>query len=402
MDRNQITDSPYNRHYEVTESFNLSPVLIVNDCTLREGEQTAAANFTLEEKLEIAALLEEAGIHQLQGGYPGRSPIDFKFVQQFKKQRQDIKIEAIAQVFQKDWKDQISRSLDCEPDVLDLIYPSSDLRLKYVQKISRDQMLERSIEAVEFARDQGAVVRFAPVDTTRTDFEFLMKLFDSVIAAGSERITIADTAGAITPTAMGFLVRESVRRFSVPVQVHCHNDFGLALANALAAVEAGASIIDVTVNGIGERAGNVSLDELAIALTVFYDMDSGIDTTKLNGLARHVEKLTKVPIHEYKPLIGRAAFTHKLDAHVKGVLAHPPLYEVIPPESVGNRRIIPIGKYTGPVVIRAKLDELDLSVSDEEVRAIMQEVERRAADRHASLSEDEFRAIVRETTSKQL
>jgi isopropylmalate/homocitrate/citramalate synthase len=393
-------DSQYNRIPEVNRSFSFRPDLMINDCTLREGEQTAAANFTLVEKLEIASMLDAAGVHQVQGGYPGRSDVDYQFVREFNKRRQKIKIEAIAQVFQRDWRQQIDRSLECGPDILDLIYPSSDLRLIHVQKISREEMMGRSVEAVAYAAGRGIPIRFAPVDTTRTDFEFLMRLFQSVIDAGAQAITIADTAGAATPEAMAFLVSQTAQRFRVPVQVHCHNDFGLALANALAAARSGAAVLDATVNGLGERAGNVSLDELVVALSVFYDVDLGIDTARLGDLARHVERLTRVPIYEHKPILGRAAFTHKLDAHVKGVLAHPPVYEVIRPESVGNRRVIPIGKYSGPVVVRAKLTEYGLSATDEEIRTIISEIERQAADRHASLTGEAFLAIVRQVTGQ--
>jgi 2-isopropylmalate synthase len=225
-----------------------------------------------------------------------------------------------------------------------------------------------------------------------------MKIFSKSIEEGAERITIADTAGAAIPPAVNYLVSQVVNRFNVPVQVHFHNDFGLGMSNALAAIEAGASIVDVTVNGLGERAGNVSMDELVIVLNALYGMDLHIEIQKLGEISRHIENLTKVPIPRHKPLMGKEAFTHKLDAHVRGVLTHPPLYEVISPQSIGNKRIIPVGKYSGPFTIRAKLHEFDISASDEEINEIVKEVENKSIDQHASLTDKEFLSVVRNIT----
>ncbi|RLA88300.1 MAG: homoaconitate hydratase [Deltaproteobacteria bacterium] len=349
----------------------------------------------MKDKLNIAEKLEKIGIKQIQGGYPGRSKIDYEFIKTFKKQS-NIKVEAIAQIFQKDWKKQIDMSLESGPDIIDLIYPSSELRLKYVQKVSKEQMMERVVEAIEYANKGDAVVRYAPVDTTRTEMSFLIELLKRAVSAGAQRITIADTAGAIIPAGMKFMVKEVKSHFDLPLQIHCHNDFGLALANSLAALEAGADIIDVTINGLGERAGNLSLDELVISTLVLYDLDLGIDTKGLFELSKYIETLTKVPLPDTKPIVGKWAFTHKLDAHVWGVLTYPPLYEVVPPELVGNKRIIPIGKYSGPVAIKAKLDQLGYKADDDEIKAIIEKVEAKAYDRHASLTDEEFLQIVKE------
>ena len=332
---------------------------MINDCTLREGEQTAAANFApWRRNWGIASMLDAAGVHQVQGGYPGRSDVDYQFVREFNKRRQKIKIAAIAQVFQRDSARADSTvAWSAVPTFSTLIYPSSDLRLIHVQKISREEMMGRSARGRGLcAAGRGIPIRFAPVDTTRTDFEFLMRLFQSVIDAGAQAITIADTAGAATPEAMAFLVSQTAQRFRVPVQVHCHNDFGLALANALAAARSGAAVLDATVNGLGERAGNVSLDELVVAIE-----------RVLRCRSRHRYRpagRSGAPRRETDPgahlrtrnlSSGGRPSPHKLDAHVKGVLAHPPVYEVIRPESVGNpachsdRQILGSGGGSGEV-----------------------------------------------------
>lgn len=373
----------------------INPNLIINDVTLREGEQSAEVNFGLAEKKLIAHRLAEMGIKQIQCGYPGRSNIDREIIKLLKREGINAQLEAITQVFFEDWQQQIDAAIESEADIIDLMYPSSDLRLKYVQKKTRKEMLQRSVEAVKYAKNRGAIVRFAPTDTTRTDIDFLKEVYSSVIEAGAERISIADTSGAVAPFALKQLVSEIVDYTKVPVHVHCHNDFGLALPNALAAVEGGAAIVDASINGLGERAGNTSIDELIVALTLIYETDLAIDIKKLYGLSKLIEDISGVPIPANKPLTGEFAFAHKLDAHVKGVMSNPAVYESIAPEMVGNKRKIPIGKSTGPFVVKLKLEALGLEVPDSIVPDIVKKVEANAIKKRASLSDEEFISIVK-------
>jgi len=393
-----VADSPYNHIEPLKAMRSIKSNLIINDCTLREGEQAALANFSLKQKLEIAGRLIELGIHQLQVGYPGRSQIDQEVIRAIRNENKKICIETIAQIFKEDWMEQIDAALSCQPDILDLIYPSSDLRLRYVLNISRDDMMKRVVEAIQYAKGKGAIIRYAPVDTTRTEFSFLKKLFNVVLEAGAERISVADTAGATLPQAMAYLVREIVHNFPVPVHVHCHNDFGLALANTLAAVEAGATIVDATVNGLGERAGNVCIEELVVALKVFYNLDLEIDTKAIGGLSRDVARMINVNIPPHKPLLGELAFAHKLDAHVWGVLVHSQVYEVIPPEMVSNVRRIPIGTYTGDFTIRMKLKELNLEASDEIVKKLLGRLQDRIRLQGGYFSDQELVELYHQVT----
>jgi 2-isopropylmalate synthase len=370
----------------------------VSDCTLREGEQAAEVSLGVEGKLRVARRLAEIGVRQLQAGYPGRSQSDFHAVRQIKSEKLPLIVEGVVQVFQDDWRQQIDRGLESGVDVLGMIYPSSGLRLTHVQRVSAVEMIERSVAAVEYAVAQSpsTLVKFAPTDTLRADFELLRRLYPAVEAAGAARVSVADTVGGAHPQAVRYLVGEVVAMVRVPVQVHCHDDFGLATACALAGVEGGASIVDATVNGLGERAGNASLEEVVTALAVLYGYDMGIRLEELRSLAVEVEELTGVRIPPGKSLVGHDAFAHKLDAHVAGVITHPSVYEAIPPERVGNSRRFPLGKHSGPAAIRAWLQALHIEADEGHVDELVTRVEAMAVTQKKALSESQLRGLVRE------
>lgn len=381
----------------VRRSMNLPENVLINDVTLREGEQAADVDFSMKDKIEIVKKLGELGVQQVQCGYPGRSKIDWETIRTIKTQKIPIKTEAIAQVFQKDWKEQIDACISCQPDSLDLMYPSSPYRLQYVQKVSEQEMLKRSVEAVKYAVNRGVLIRFAPTDSARTRLPFLLEIYEQVIEAGAERITLTDTAGNLTPTSTKYLVGEITKKFKVPLQIHCHNDYGLATANTLAAFEAGASILDASINGYGERAGNTALDELVVALRVFYGVDLGIRLNLLTSLCQYLETLSGVPLPPMKPLVGKYAFAHKLDAHVMGVLQNPIVYESIAPEVVGNVRKIPMGKYSGPFAIRRNAEAMGFTILDDKLDAVRQEVINFAVKNRTSLTDEVFKDILQRT-----
>lgn len=389
--------SPYVFSDAVRREMHLREQVIITDCTTREGEQASEVSLGLEEKMAIIHRLDEIGVHQVQGGYPAKSKVDAETVRTVKREGLRVKVESIAQVYGSNWKEEIDATLACEPDVIDIQLPASDVRLKYVIKLSRDELVDRAVQAIEYTRanrPSDTVIRFAPTDTTRIDGTFLKHLCAKAVESGAERLSIADTAGIMIPTAMRLFVGNMTAAFDVPIQIHCHNDLGLALANTLAGIEAGAQIADCVVNGLGERAGNASLDELVMALQLFYGYDLGIKTEKLCELAQFVAEVTGVPIPPAKPLVGEYAFTHKLDGHVQGVLNYPPLYEPIPPAAVGNRRRIPIGKYTGPWGVQYRLSDLGLSASDEQVKQIASRIEAMATEKKRSLTDEELQSIV--------
>ncbi|WP_167758811.1 LeuA family protein [Thermaerobacter sp. FW80] len=340
--------------------------VIINDCTLREGEQAAGVNLDFEAKCRLARALVAAGVRHLQVGYPGRSTADETFARWISgaalrtPDGHTVVTEAIVQVFLDDWREQIDRALATGVDWVVLMFPASDLRLTYVQRTTRRQMLQHSTKAVRYAVGRGCHVRFSPTDTTRAHPAFLRDLYRAVVDAGAERVTVADTAGAATPEVFAELVSQ-VREWSgVPVHIHCHNDFGLALANTLAGVRAGAASADATLGGLGERAGNAPLEQLAVVLELLYGAETGIELARLTPLVRQAFAEFGLQLPPWHPVAGRDAFAHKLDAHVLGVLRHPMVYEALAPEQVGNTRRFPLGKYSGEAALRARLGALGL------------------------------------------
>ena len=390
MNESKINVSIYNH---TIEGFDPKK-FIINDVTLREGEQAANGGLNLEQKLEITRMLDDFGIQQVQGGYPGRSEIDKIFLQNIKKEGLKIKTEALIQIFTDDWKEQIDIAIDTGADVIGMMHPSSDMRLEYM-KITRKQMVEHITKAIKYVKDKFECIRFSTTDSTRTEISFLKDVYGAAIEAGANRILITDTTGSTTPECFYSLVKEIVDTFPVHVAIHCHNDFGLALANALAGIRAGATIVDASVNGIGDRTGNPSIAELVASMKFLYRLDVPYHLEKMCKLSRLIEKITGVKIPGEKPLVGQFAFAHKLDAHVKGVYYNSALYEPIDPELVGNKRRILIGKYTGPFVIKTKLQELKIKgIPDKKINEIISSIENLSIKLRRSLTDDEFINII--------
>lgn len=367
--------------------------LAIHDITLREGEEAAEVNFSLEQKLLICDLLINAGVKYIQGGLPWRSKTDAQFIREVKSGSRDVEVEALVQIFTKDWKEQIDTAVQSRADRVSLMYPASDIRLKHVQRASREEALARIKGGVEYAVGRGAKVRFSPTDGTRADLVFLLQAFDVALAAGADVISITDTVGCTTPHGMRYLVNAAVRATGAAVQVHCHNDYGLAMSNAIAAVEAGAAAVDTSVNGLGERSGNVVMAEFVTALQYLYGVDLGIDMRKLTELSKLVAELSGVPLSATQPLTGPNSFAHKIDAHIYGLDRTAEAYEFIEPAAVGNVRRIPLGKYTGPYVVRKKLSETGVRVEDSDIDAIVNEVHERSIRLRRSLTDEELVAI---------
>lgn len=386
--------SPYNYHPEVTGQFRLSERIVLNDNSTREGEQASEVSLGVEGKLEVMRRLAEIGIPQAQCGYPGKSKTDREIVRRVRDEGIDLKLEGIASIMFDNWREEIDATIDSGVDILGIQYPMSDIRLRYVQKVERAEALRHCVEAVAYAHGRAPIIKFSGTDGLRADMSFAKQLFGAALDAGANRVCFPDTSGSAIPAAARYFVGEMADAFpSVPLQVHFHNDFGLALANTLAAVEAGAQIVDVSINGLGERAGNASLDEVVVALKLFYGVDLGIKTEMLKGLSELFAELAGVPVYTYKPLVGENAFAHKLDQHVKGILANPAVYEAIAPEAVGNSRRIPIGKYTGRFALQYKLSEMGMTATEAEIERIKEMVEVAAIEKRAALTDTELANI---------
>ncbi|MEM2498264.1 MAG: hypothetical protein QXK12_07215 [Candidatus Nezhaarchaeales archaeon] len=389
---NPIAVSPLNFNPTVLSLMKLPREVIIHDTTLREGEQSPGVIFRAEDKLVIARLLDEVSVQQIESGFPAASQGEKKAVRAIVKEG----LKAFIFGFSRAVKSDIDEVIEVEAPGLVLSFPPSDLHLKYKLRITREQYLERAVELVDYAKKHGLYITYSAEDSTRTDLEFLKEVFRTVVEAGVDRARIVDTLGCIHPLAMKFLVQEvqSVLPPGTPIEVHCHNDHGLGLANSLAAVEAGASVISSSVIGLGERAGLAPTEEVIIALNNLYGL-KGFKTEKLYELCKTVEKLSKYRLSPHKPVVGDNVFTHVSGIHQHAVLVNPITYEPYPPELVGQRRRLVIGKLSGRHAIKAKLDELNIKVDEAELLRITEAVKEASEERRSALSDEEFLEIVR-------
>lgn len=361
----------------------------VYDSTLRDGEQMPGVTFSKEQKVAIAGKLAETGVKQIEAGFPAVSEGEFESVKAVVDEGLDAEILALSRIRKED----IDAAADCGIDMILLFIASSDIHMKFKNKCEPEELLEKTRKAVEYAKDRGFKVSFSTEDSTRTSLSFLKQIYSVADGAGAERLGITDTVGCITPDALGYLVKEIKATTRKDVSVHLHNDFGLALANALTGIENGADAVTTTVNGIGERAGNLALDEFVMACTMFYDAELGIDTTKLKELSDMVADLSGVGIPENKPWVGGNVFSHESGIHVAAVLNCPATYECVSPRIVGQKRHLILGKHSGTTIIKRRLGENNIELSQEQICNIVRDV-KRLGERKGRVSDREFWGIV--------
>ncbi|MBU4189552.1 MAG: homocitrate synthase family protein [Candidatus Thermoplasmatota archaeon] len=376
----EIRVSPYNYRMRNRN-------IIVYDTTLRDGEQMPSVAFSMEQKIKIAQALNDIGVKEIDAGFPAVGENERNFVKKISSLGLDAKILVLTRLFRED----VDFALDCDADAVLLFIAASDVHLKHKLELKKDEIKNRVSDVVGYAKSHDLMTSFSTEDTTRTDLDFLTELYKLAVDAGADRIGITDTVGCINPEGMGFLVKK-IKTGNIPLSVHCHNDFGLSVANAIAGVKAGADIVATTVNGIGERAGNVSLEEFAVAMKVLYNIDVNIDLTGLTKLSRIVSKFSKNRIPKNKPVVGRNAFTHESGIHVSGVLKNPATYESFPPWLVGGRRRFVLGKHSGKSVVEYKLKNAGVKV--ENVEKILHEV-KLLGEKKGRVTDNEFWRIVK-------
>jgi len=304
------------------------------DTTLREGEQSPGVTFSVEEKLSIANLLDEFGVNIIEAGHPKVSGDVFRSVKLIA--NQGYKAEILVHCRAK--KEDIDAAVNCDVDWIGIFYCVSDRRLKEYFKSDLENAIDQIINAIEYAKDHGLKVRYTPEDATRTEYDSLIKASKAAIDAGANRISIADTVGAMTPIKIYTLVKKLKVDLNIKLNVHCHNDLGLATANSLAAYEAGATLIDVTVNGIGERVGITRLSEICLALNCFYQVINDWKLEKLTHISKIVSEYSGINIPPNAPIVGENTFVHNAGLHVSAVLNNPNHYEIFPAEIVGQKK----------------------------------------------------------------
>ena len=358
------------------------------DTTLRDGEQTVGVVLSPQDKLEIARALDAAGVDRIEAGFPRVSEED----------AEAIRLIADAGLRAEVWG--FSRAVPADVEALVELgvraavveSPISDLKLEALG-VSRETMLERIAKAVSFATENGITVAFFGVDSTRADLEFYRRAYTTAVEAGATEVVAVDTIGVATPEAAAYLVGRTVEWVDVPVHWHGHNDFGLATAAAVAAVQAGATWIQGTVNGMGERAGNANLLEVALALDALYGIPTRLDLTRARTLADLVRERSGYALEPWKPLTGANLFTRESGA-VASQFHDPPAIEPYSSELVGAERAIVLGKKSGLDSIRLKAEELGLEVAAERYPELLAAVKRVGASERRLVSDDEFRALV--------
>ncbi len=342
----------------------------IYDTTLRDGEQTPGVTLTPQNKVKIAIQLDKLGVDVIEAGFPIISQGEMDAVKEIAEQNLSCEISGLARAEKKD----IDAVMKCDLKYVHTFIATSDIHLKYKLKKTREEALQKAVEAVEYAKAHGLVCEFSAEDATRTEREFLKQVYKAVVDAKTDRIDVPDTVGYSNPKYIDTLIRDLKAVVSVPISIHCHDDFGLAVANSITAIESGASCAHVTINGLGERAGNASLEEFVMALHCLYGKKTRIKTELLYETSRLVSSLTGIVVQPNKAIIGENAFGHESGIHTHGVLSNPLTYEPINPEIVGRKRWLEAGKHAGIHGVSAMLEEYGLAPSQEQLKEIVAKV----------------------------
>ena len=340
------------------------------DSTLREGEQTPGVSFTIDEKVALAKRLDAFGVDFIELGHPAVSPDVYEAVVALN----DLDLKAKKMAHGRASKSDINDVAAIGVGWMGIFFGTSPLSLKHKFNVTKPEALDRIETAVKYGKDKGLKLRFTAEDASRTDLNYLIQVGQLVQNSGADRISLADTVGCLTPTQTKKLVSRMISELDIPIHVHCHNDFGMATANALSALEAGAQCVDVAINGLGERCGLPPLAEVVIALTNIYKVNRNWNLELIPELSELVNAFSKLDSNANQPIIGKNAFTHKSGLHVKAVVKEPESYEAISPESVYRKRHFVIDKYTGNFALNNRLIHMGISVTSKELDTILVEI----------------------------
>lgn len=346
-------------------------------------------SLTPEDKLRIAKHLDELGVNVIEAGFAAVSEGEMKAIKLIAKE--GLKAEICSCT--RGVKDDIDAALKSDADSVHIVIPTSDLHLKHKLKKTRDEVLKITQDVTQYAKDHGLKVELSAEDATRSDFSFLTKMFATGISAGADRICPCDTVGVLTPEkTYEFFSKIKAKFPNASISTHCHNDFGMAVANSVTALRAGANQVHATINGLGERAGNAALEEIAVTLKLLYGVEIPIKTKLLYTTSRLVARLTGIPVQPNKAIIGDNAFAHESGIHVDAVLKHPSTYEAISPELVGFTRRLIAGKHAGTHGIKATLERMGLNPNDEQIKEIFQRV-KNLGDKGKKVTDADLQAI---------
>ncbi|GAB7015671.1 2-isopropylmalate synthase [Methanogenium cariaci] len=362
----------------------------VFDTTLRDGEQTPGVSFTRDEKVTIAHQLSDIGVHAIEAGFPASSADEKGFVREIISEGLESDICGLARATRAD----VEACADCGVDIIHVFIPTSEVQRVHTIRKTHEEVVDITRSVVGFARDHADQVMFSAMDATRTGMAELTEVYRAAVDAGATILNVPDTVGVASPSSMKKLVSGLADALACPLDVHCHNDFGMAVANTLSAVEGGASQVQVTVNGIGERAGNADIAQTVMALESICGIRTGIRTERLVETSRTVSRFSGISVGPIQPVVGENAFAHESGIHAQGVLADASTFEpgIMTPEMVGHRRRLKLGKHVGRHAVARMLTDAHIVVQESELDEIVAQV-KEVSNRGRKVTENDLYEI---------
>jgi len=384
--------SPYNFIPEVRNTYQLPPRVSIHDATLRDGEQTPGVVMTIADKVAIAEKLDEVGVERIEAGMPAVSPQDFQAIKEISRLGLKAKIYTFARAMNAD----IDKALECGCHGVIIEIPIGYPKLKYQFKWTWEDVLRKSVDVISYAKSRGLYTVYFPYDTTRARHEDLTNLLIRIMQdAPPDSVGVVDTMGCILPEAMKYMVRLVKSLTNLPVEVHTHNDFGMAVATELAGVEAGAECVHSCSNGLGERTGNAALEELMVALHVLYGYNTQYKLAKLPELGELVSRISHFPTSANKPILGDRNFTRESGIGVDLVVKEPLAMFGTHPALTGRKGDVVLGKKSGKASITYHLEQIGITDADDEaVTEMLRLVKEKGIEKRGLLGPDEFREIV--------
>ncbi len=379
----------------------MSTVIRIFDTTLRDGEQSPGASMNVEEKVTLAKQLARLGVDIIEAGFAISSPGDFEAIKRIGAEVSGPVICSLARARKEDIDRAWEALRDAPKRRIHTFISTSDIHLKHQFRLTREEAMKRAVEMVSHARSYVEDVEFSPMDATRSDVPYLHEVVEAVIEAGAGTVNIPDTVGYAMPEEFGALIhgiKSKVKNIGrAVISVHCHNDLGLAVANALAAIRNGAEQVECTINGIGERAGNCSMEEVVMALRTrreFFGADTKVHTEEITRTSRLVTKITGIPVQPNKAIVGANAFAHESGIHQDGLLKERTTYEIMTPESIGLVKTnLVLGKHSGRHAFRDRLRQMGYELSDDDLNKAFERF-KRLADQKKEVFDEDLEAIV--------
>ncbi len=358
----------------------------IDDTTLRDGEQTAGVVFANDEKLHIAKMLDKVGVHQIESGIPAMGGDEKDAI----KKIAGLGLNCSVLAWNRPVKSDIEASVECGVDAVALSISSSDIHIEHKLRKSREWVLETMKSGVDFAKSHNLYVSVNAEDASRSDMEFLLQFARTARDAGADRLRYCDTLGILDPFETFMRVKNIIDIIGIDMEMHTHNDFGMAIANAIAGIKAGATYVNTTINGLGERAGNAAFEEFVMALKYVEGVDMGFNTTLFRNISEYVARASNRVLPTWKPIVGGNLFVHEIESKVSGIMANPLTYELFKETDVGLKREYVLGKYSGVNATMHKLETLGYKIGTEEASELAEIIRNKTVASKRALFDSEI------------